>query len=62
MIIKAKFTGTNSLGYEKNKEYNLKISKSKQITIKRMDDTGFCFYESLHSFLVNWTNIIAVTN
>jgi hypothetical protein len=60
MIIKAKFTGTTSLGYEKGKEYNLKISDIKGISVRRDDGSGKCIYESLSSFFKNWTNIEVV--
>ncbi|TDD77165.1 hypothetical protein [Flavobacterium caseinilyticum] len=58
MEIKAKFTGTNSLGYENGKEYELKLSDIKSLSINRLDGTGKCPYESLSSFLKNW-NIIS---
>ena len=57
MKIKATFTGTNSLGYEKGKEYQLKIAEAKGMTIERADGTGRCPYQSLSSFLKNWNNI-----
>lgn len=57
MIITAVFIGTPSLGYENNKEYNLKINGVKGVSITRLDGTGKCLYESLSSFLKNWNNI-----
>jgi len=57
MIIKAKFTGTNSLGYETGKEYELKVFDIKGISVKREDGSGECIYQSLSSFFKNWTNI-----
>jgi hypothetical protein len=60
MIIKAKFTGTNSLGYETGKEYELKIYDVKGISVRRNDGSGKCVYESLSSFFKNWTNIVVV--
>lgn len=60
MTITATFTGTNSLGYEIGKEYKLKISDLQGVSIKRLDNSGKCVYQSLSSFLKNWNNI-AVT-
>jgi len=60
MIIKAKFTGTNSLGYETGKEYELKVADLQGISVVRLDGTGKCPYMSLSSFLKNWTNIVVV--
>lgn len=57
MIISALFTGTDSLGYEKWKEYKLKISDTQGISIKRLDNSGKCIYQSLSAFLKNWNNI-----
>jgi len=62
MIIKATFTGTNSLGYENGKEYELVVSKDTLISIKRVvscDLYGYaiCHYTSLTAFLKNWNNI-----
>lgn len=57
MTIKAKFTGTNSLGYETDKEYALKVFDIKGISVVRYDGSGKCIYESLSSFLKNWTSI-----
>jgi hypothetical protein len=61
MIITATFTGTNSLGYENGKEYKLKISDLKGISIKRLDDSGKCPYQSLSSFFKNWNNVRVVS-
>ena len=60
MNFKAKFTGSNSLGYEVGKEYDLQILSEKGISIIRFDGGGRCVYESLYSFLKNWTNIIVI--
>ena len=57
MIITAIFTGANSLGYENGKEYKLKVANSQGISVKRLDETGKCLYQSLSSFLKNWNNI-----
>lgn len=58
MIIKAKFIGTPSLGYETGKEYYLKLSNKSGMSIRRLDGTGGrCTYGSIHSFLANWTRI-----
>lgn len=57
MIITATFTGTNSLGYIKDKEYKLIVSEFGGMSIKRIDNTGYCPYQSLSSFLKNWNNI-----
>jgi len=57
MIINAIFTGTNSLGYENGKEHQLKVDNFKGISVKRLDGTGKCPYQSLSSFLKNWNNI-----
>ena len=60
IIIKATFTGTNSLSYENGKEYELLISRQ-DISIKRINGTGKCPYTSLSSFLKNWNNIQIVS-
>lgn len=60
MKFKAKFTGTDSLGYESSKEYELKILDKKGILIVRVDRGGGCVYESLSAFLKNWTNIVVI--
>jgi hypothetical protein len=57
MIIEAKFIGKNSLGYETNEKYKLKVSDFGGMSIKRLDDSGKCPYESLSAFLRNWTDI-----
>ena len=57
MIITATFIGTNSLGYENGKQYELKIAEAQGISIQRIDGTGKCPYESLSAFLKNWTGI-----
>lgn len=57
MTITATFTGTNSLGYENGKVYKLKVSNLQGISVKRLDGTGKCPYQSLYAFLKNWNNI-----
>lgn len=57
-IIKATFTGTNSLGYENGKRYSLKVTHSKQLNIERRDGTGKCTYATINAFLKNWDNIV----
>jgi len=57
MIITAKFKGTNSLGYEKGKEYKLNVANNHGTIIERLDGSGKCEYTSLSSFLKNWDNI-----
>lgn len=59
MIITAIFTGTNSLGYENGKEYQLKVKYGSlsPILITRLDDSGLCFYQSLEAFLKNWNYV-----
>lgn len=61
MIIEATFTGKNSLGYEAGKEYKLKVADFGGITIRRIDDTGKCPYQSISAFLRNWSNIKVVS-
>jgi hypothetical protein len=62
MIIKALFKGKDSLGYEKGKTYELKVEDFGGMTIRRIDNTGKCLYESLSAFLRNWTNIEVLEN
>lgn len=57
MVITATFTGTNSLGYENGKEYELKIANMQGISVRRLDGTGKCPYQSLSAFFKNWNNI-----
>jgi hypothetical protein len=57
MTITATFIGTNSLGYEKGKEYQLKVSDLQGVSVKRLDGTGKCPYMSLSAFFKNWDNI-----
>lgn len=57
MIITAIFTGTNSLGYKKGKEYQLKVSELQGVSVTRLDGTGKCPYQSLSAFLKNWNNV-----
>lgn len=61
MIITATFTGTNSLGYENGKEYQLKVANLQGVSVKRLDGTGKCPYQSLSAFLRNWNNIRVVS-
>jgi len=56
-IVEAKFIGKNSLGYEKNTIYFLKINNYNSMEICKIDGTCKCCYQSLSSFLSNWTNI-----
>lgn len=57
MIITATFTGTNSLGYETGREYKLEVANMQGISVRRLDGTGKCPYQSLSAFLKNWNNI-----
>ena len=57
MILSAKFTGENSLGYETGKIYKLKMPSYNSMVIMRLDNTGRCPYQSIAAFLRNWTNI-----
>lgn len=61
MIIEATFTGKNSLGYETGKEYKLKVADFGGMTIRRIDDTGKCPYQSISAFLRNWSNIKVIS-
>jgi hypothetical protein len=54
-LITAKFIGKNSLGYETGKTYKLIIVGN---TVKRLDGSSECPYESIAAFVKNWTNII----
>lgn len=55
MEIKAKFKGSNSLGYENGLNYRLWFIAQDQIIIFRMDNgSGTCRYDSLKAFLNNW--------
>lgn len=56
-MITATFRGTDSLGYRKGKTYLLEIFPTDKMTIRRLDGTGVCTYQSLLSFLKNWNNI-----
>jgi hypothetical protein len=57
MRIKATFKGKDSLGYVNGKEYELKIANFGGMTIRRVNGTGQCPYQSISAFLRNWTNI-----
>jgi hypothetical protein len=67
MIITATFKGQDgSLKYKTHKEYKLKVvSYSNSATIEIEDlnprPAGNCQYESIFSFLENWTNVKDVT-
>lgn len=61
MIITATFTGTDSLGYENGKEYQLKVENFQGISVRRLEGTGKCPYQSLSAFLKNWNNIQVVS-
>lgn len=54
MTIKARFVGSNSLGYVYGSTYSLRVNG---LTIMRKDKTGICEYSSLSSFLRSWDNI-----
>lgn len=54
MIVDAKFTGEDSLGYEHGKYYTIYFFASSRIIIMRMDNEGYCLYKSLKLFLKNW--------
>lgn len=57
---KAIFKGYDgSLGYNSNTEYELIIRQKPagMIIIKQEDGTGWCEYETITSFLINWDNI-----
>lgn len=61
MIIKATFIGTDSLGYEKGKKYELKISNLQGVSISRLDGTGKCPYQSLSAFFRNWDGVYLIS-
>ncbi len=58
MKIKAKFKGSNSLGYVNGVNYQLTFEMVHgKIKIERyldMVDYGICYYDSLKAFLNNW--------
>lgn len=56
MKIKAKFKGSNSLGYENGKNYFLWFDiAANKIVIYRIDGSGgACVYDTLKGFLNNW--------
>lgn len=56
MEITAKFVGSDSLGYVNGVTYRLTLSNS-GLTIKRVDGSGKCDYESTMAFIRNWTDI-----
>jgi len=62
MRIKALFKGKDSLGYKNGKLYELKVADFGGMTIRRIDDTGKCPYNSLSAFLRNWTKIEVLEN
>lgn len=51
--------GQDSLGYQNSQEYLLTLRDKGGSSISRIDGTGVCPYDSLSSFLRNWTNIRA---
>lgn len=58
MKIEATFKGDDgSLGYRANNRYVLKVD---DMEISRIDGTGKCVYDSLKSFLRNWSSIIVI--
>lgn len=61
MVIKAIFTGVNSLGYIKKQEYLLNVG-SDFLCISRIDGSGKCVYHSLKAFFSNWDNVKVVNN
>ena len=61
MLIEATFKGTNSLGYENGKSYELKL-EPQSMSIVRPDGFGQCEYQSLHSFMKNWDNVAVKSN
>jgi hypothetical protein len=57
MKITATFTGKDSLGYENGKTYELQLANFRAKSIQKLDGTCICVYQSLSSFLKNWTDI-----
>jgi hypothetical protein len=58
MKISAKFIGLNgSLGYKTGQTYELYVAGK---YIKRLDNSGACLYDSISSFLINWTDITII--
>jgi hypothetical protein len=57
MIIKATFTGSDSLGYENGREYELRVANDQGVYVRRLDGMGKCPYQSLSAFLKNWNKI-----
>jgi hypothetical protein len=55
--LKAKFIGTDSLGYRYGWSYILRVVPVDGIVITREDGTGKCVYQSFAALLVNWDNI-----
>jgi hypothetical protein len=60
MIIKATFTGKNSLGYNNGSEYTLKVAEHGGMSVKKLDGEGVCDYKSISAFLRNWSNITVI--
>lgn len=66
-VIKAKFIGTDSLGYKHNQYYTIVLCQVSlmtwlfngwQIEIRRVDDSRvFCPYKNMETFLQNWDDI-----
>ena len=55
--IQARFIGEDSLGYEHGKVYKIKVVHIIRTTIKKLDETGLCQYDSTNTFLNNWNEI-----
>lgn len=56
-IVKAIFRGRDrSEGYKKNQEYTLKVTQGIRsfVLIERVDFDGYCEYQSINAFLINW--------
>lgn len=61
MKIKATFIGrVSSLGYIPGERYELLVKDTLGSAIRRIDNTGFCPYESFSAFFQNWSNISVI--
>lgn len=60
MIIKATFTGSDSLGYKNGNRYKLEVCNFQGVSIMRLDGSGKAGYSSLSSFLKNWTKVYVI--
>jgi hypothetical protein len=60
---RATFTGKNSVGYEAGKTYSINIIYTKDfpVMVRGIGRTGWIPYESILSFLANWTNIQVIS-